>query len=309
MREDTVFFGTPPFLVGVMTVPEAVEHDSLCPAIIMLNAGRVHHVGPSRLYVKIARRLAAAGFMVLRFDFSGIGDSSTRHDHLPFDKSVIQETQDAMHYMSEVHGKTRFILLGLCSGANSALVTASCDPRVVGVVLINVQPVPSEELRATLLDREFTRYFWRIFCHPRLWLRVLHQEWEDRFWRVWKIISIQLTKVCMWRNTRAHNALEKAAASVSAPLRILIERNTCMLVIYSEDDLGLDYLQMLSGSGIPQLKSNYNVDIKIISRSDHTFTTIQNQESLIEIIFNWSMINFKNNNKYLTQYEESFKKL
>jgi pimeloyl-ACP methyl ester carboxylesterase len=309
MREDTVFFGTPPFLVGVITAPEAAEHDPTGPAVIMLNAGRVHRVGPSRLYVKTARRLAAAGFMVLRFDFSGIGDSSARHDHLPFDKSVIQETQDAMQYVSEVHGRTRFILLGLCSGANRALVAASCDPRVVGVVLLNPQPVPSEELRATLLDREFTRYFWRIFCHPRLWLRVLHQEWENGFWRVWKIIYIQLTKACMWRNTRAHNALEKAAASVIAHLRTLIERNTCMLLVYSEDDLGLDYLQMLPGTEILQLKSHDHVDIEVISRSDHTFTTIQNQESLMEIILNWSTVHFKNGNKYPAPYEEDFKTL
>lgn len=297
MSEDTVFFGTPPFLVGVITDPEAPEQSPERPAVILLNAGRVHRVGPSRLYVKIARRLAAAGFVVLRFDFSGIGDSSARHDHLPFDQSVIQETQDVMHCVSKVRGNQHFILMGLCSGANSALYTASCDPRVVGVVLINAQPVPSEELRVTLLGREFVRYFWRIFWRPPLWGRALHQEYADGFRRVRKILHSQFTKACIWRSASMQDTMEKAAAKVISSLQTLIERNTRLLLVSSEDDLGLDYLEKILRNKTSQFKTDAGLDIRVIPQSDHIFTAIQSQEMLVKVILDWIVVMGKNANR------------
>jgi hypothetical protein len=47
------------------------------PAVmfVLLNAGAVHRQGPFRLYVHLARRLAALGFSCVRFDQPGIGDS------------------------------------------------------------------------------------------------------------------------------------------------------------------------------------------------------------------------------------------
>jgi alpha/beta superfamily hydrolase len=69
-----VLFGRTRSLVGIITDPPEAERDPQRPAIVCLNAGIIHRVGPHRLYVKMARTLAAMGFVVLRFDFSGIGD-------------------------------------------------------------------------------------------------------------------------------------------------------------------------------------------------------------------------------------------
>ena len=120
MREEAVLFGKTKSLVGIISEPMEITNSSPLPAVMILNAGLVHHVGPNRLYVKIARKLAGIGFTVLRFDFSGIGDSNVRGDHLPFQKSAINETQEAMDYLSTAKGVDRFILTGICSGAMAA---------------------------------------------------------------------------------------------------------------------------------------------------------------------------------------------
>jgi len=83
MREEAVLFGKTRSLVGIITDPHTVVNAHNHPAIVLLNAGVLHRVGPNRLYVKIARKLASAGFVVLRFDLSGIGDSKARRDNLP----------------------------------------------------------------------------------------------------------------------------------------------------------------------------------------------------------------------------------
>jgi hypothetical protein len=72
MNEEAVLIGGS--LVGILSRPPAGV-DPAMPGVLLLNAGRIHRVGPNRLYVAIARRLAAMGFAVCRFDLSGIGDS------------------------------------------------------------------------------------------------------------------------------------------------------------------------------------------------------------------------------------------
>src|SRR5205823_3052307 len=47
-------------------------------AIVLLDAGATYRIGPNRLHVELARRLARDGDLVLRIDQSGIGDSAPR---------------------------------------------------------------------------------------------------------------------------------------------------------------------------------------------------------------------------------------
>ena len=75
MTEQVLLFGTNRCLVGMLTEPEKSQVPADLPAFILFNAGLLHRVGPNRLHVTLARRLARRGFPVLRFDFSGIGDS------------------------------------------------------------------------------------------------------------------------------------------------------------------------------------------------------------------------------------------
>ena len=54
-------------------------------------------------------------------------------DGLPFEQSSIVECGEAMDYLAERRGIERFILGGLCSGADAAYFTAVEDSRVVGI--------------------------------------------------------------------------------------------------------------------------------------------------------------------------------
>ena len=89
MTEEVCRFGDRKSLVGIVTLPERPDHGQDLPAIILLNAGLAHRVGPQRLYVKMARHMASQGFAVLRFDFSGIGDSEPRTDRLHFPENPL----------------------------------------------------------------------------------------------------------------------------------------------------------------------------------------------------------------------------
>jgi len=136
-REKAVRFGTSASLVGVMTEARAGTADTDRPAVLFLNSGILHRVGSCRMHVQLARALSAVGFHALRFDYSGIGDSDQRRDSLSFEESAVVETREAMDYLAKTKGVKKFILMGLCSGADMAHETAVADPRVTGLIMLD----------------------------------------------------------------------------------------------------------------------------------------------------------------------------
>ena len=139
MREKTARFGKSNSLIGILSTPDGAQAtgDSDRPAVIVANSGILHRVGACRVHVKLARRLAEEGYPVLRFDFSGIGDSAVRRDDLAFEESAVVELQEAMNYLTSATGAKKFVVMGLCSGADMAFSVAEVDTRVVGLAVFD----------------------------------------------------------------------------------------------------------------------------------------------------------------------------
>jgi pimeloyl-ACP methyl ester carboxylesterase len=137
LKEKALLFGRSKSLVGILTEPPRGTPAGSRPGVLLLNAGVLHRVGPNGMYVAIARALAAQGFPVLRFDFSGIGDSDPRRDALSGDDAALEETRDAMDALAAAKGVSTFVLMGLCSGADNAFLIARIDERVVGAVMLD----------------------------------------------------------------------------------------------------------------------------------------------------------------------------
>lgn len=134
-RERVLVLGEDANLIGIAAEPATPSNAK--PSVIMLNAGVLHRVGPRRLHVILARALAARGFATCRIDLSGIGDSRVVANHGSFRESAVADTRMTMDHLGHETGAQRFVLFGLCSGADNALATAAVDPRVVGLVLID----------------------------------------------------------------------------------------------------------------------------------------------------------------------------
>lgn len=285
MKEEALLFGQARSLVGILTDPaEGVREPSL-PAVILLNAGIVHRVGPQRLYVKIARRLAAMGFVVLRFDFSGVGESKPRHDHLPFERSAVSEAQDAMNHLAAERGVDRFILAGLCSGADFSLKTACCDPRVVGAVLLNAQGDQldtGDELRNYFLLRRKARNLWKkALFNPRMWGRAVAGEID--YGDIVRVFVFSLTSK-FTRKAKIVSGTSQHATN----LRTTIGRGVRLLLVFSEGDTGLDHLQEVFGDELRQLCSTGEMGFHVIPDSDHLFTLLGTQERLLGIVREWA---------------------
>jgi pimeloyl-ACP methyl ester carboxylesterase len=127
-------FGSDGRLSGVLTPAAAGAADT---ALVLVSAGLVTKYGPHRLYAELARRVAGLGLAAFRFDLDGIGYSPPDPRPLGLAARTAAEIETALDYLAAHHGIRRFVLGGLCSGAEDAFRYALRDPRVVALVMID----------------------------------------------------------------------------------------------------------------------------------------------------------------------------
>jgi pimeloyl-ACP methyl ester carboxylesterase len=112
-----------------------------------------YRLGTFRLHVLLARALCALGYSVLSFDPEGIGDSEGSFDFKLLSEHFYDiqtgkysaDLSDAIDFFQKECGLEALLLLGLCGGAISVLMEAGADPRVSGLILLNI-PVLVEDL-------------------------------------------------------------------------------------------------------------------------------------------------------------------
>jgi hypothetical protein len=137
MSETPIQFGEGGRLFGMLSVPG--ERDSFpenTAVFVFLNAGLLHRVGPSRLHVRLARKLARQGLSSLRVDLAGKGDSPAR-DGLTNQESVAADFEDIKEVLQAYFRDPRLVLVGLCSGADNAIRLAISESSVVGMLLLD----------------------------------------------------------------------------------------------------------------------------------------------------------------------------
>lgn len=287
LSERPVVFGQPGHLVGVLALPETSHvapsaipssqssnrgtTDSQ-PALILLNAGLLHRVGPQRLWVRIARRLARNGHTVLRFDYSGVGDSSARRDRIPFHESRVLETRTAMEFLTEETGHQHFVLLGLCTGADYAFRTALEDSRVVGLVLLDAYPFRTPGW--------YWRHYGKRLLRPTSWWRLL----SGRYSFGKELIS----RVKPPASPRVGEDLARQIPTrdeMAEQLRELVKRGVQLQFLYTG---GLPAWYNYAG----QFEAAFGrfggqVEVIYLGEADHVFTPLACQRELMDRLECW----------------------
>lgn len=134
MLESVHLLGTGRGPIGILSrPPENVPVQET--GIVLMNSGLLHRVGPFGMYVQLARELAKQGFVTLRIDQSGKGDSE-RRDQLGFEESMLLDFDDAAKFLTQEAGVKQFVVMGLCSGADDALLLATRVEAIRGAALL-----------------------------------------------------------------------------------------------------------------------------------------------------------------------------
>jgi len=285
MREQTVRIGANR-LVGIVTEPPAGTADrGERPGVILLNSGLIQRVGPNRLYVQLARRLAAQGHIVLRFDLSAIGDSPRRPDNMPFDQSSVTETQEAMDTLSTGWGLSTFVLAGICTGAVVAFRTACEEEAVKGVGMINAQglaPGRNPEVSQFLNQRQAGNYYLtRALFQPHSWKKLVAGRADVG----------AIARACGDRVSRLMGqkpSLDSPEAQqVAEDLLDLAGTDRELLLLYSEGDPGREELELLLRSRKRDLKNAPGITLRTVSGADHMFTPLPKQRAFLDELAGW----------------------
>lgn len=300
MKEHASLFGTFGTLVGITTEPEDVLNWQTRPAVILLNAGMIHRVGPNRIYVKLARRLSEQGYLTLRMDLSGIGDSLPRPDHMSIEKSAIDDTIQAMDYLEETYQCQRFVLMGHCAGAFLSFFAASQDERVTGIGLINLEGGDENwteyDRRRKLATYQQNVYSKTKIRNPENWKRLFtgKVKYKNVFQTLFRdIIWFRVTNLFFRLKIKSGHKPQieedPASYSVESIVRKMGDIPACSLLTYYEGSSSLQRVQMMVGKELSELTETDKVELKIIPQADHLYTLIKSQQILISGILEWIM--------------------
>jgi len=134
VREVACQFGPDRLLAGIATEPAARTRSN---SVVLVSAGVTPKFGPFRLYTELSRRLAELGFLTLRFDLGGIGDSGPAFEGRPLVERTRLQIGAALDFLRDHYGASEAVLSGLCSGGDDSFRHAEQDSRVTGVVMID----------------------------------------------------------------------------------------------------------------------------------------------------------------------------
>lgn len=280
MRERCVLFGDAGTLVGIITQPaEGIgNHDR--PVVILCNAGLVHRVGPHRLHVQLARRMAEQGFTVIRFDLSGLGDSLARTDNIPYPECTILEVQQVMDKAVEILGIHQFCVMGLSSGALLSLKMTLRDERVVGAGILNPHGfVRSTEWQEHVEELSASRIYASNLFKPQSWLKAITGKTNYR----------RLVSSVLYRFSRAGKQGKKISAdaeSLGPELVAFLQKSVHILLLFSGADRSIENFHELLGSQWEK-RLGHNVQKRILEDANHTFANPVHQHQAIEEITNW----------------------
>jgi uncharacterized protein len=267
--EQIARFGIRQNLNGILAEPRGGRHADK-PAIVILNSGVVHRIGHHRMYVTMARRLAAAGYPVLRFDFSGIGDSASRSDSLEPGAAAIADIASALDWLSETRGIKTAVLLGLCSGADIALKYGHTDDRIVALVLLDPTIPPTWRFYVHYLSRRVTNMrSWQTFLGGR--------------GRIWGDLIIRMIAAAGVPLIEAQRRLvdPQSRRDLEALFKHSLERNLRLLVVFTGGMA--EYREQLLHA-FPSLSFGNMLTLEYLNDCDHIFTSAKHRERLNQLV-------------------------
>lgn len=277
VQEQAITLGPRRSLCGILAQPAQALQDA--PVVVLLSAGILHRVGANRLHVTLARRLAAQGYCVVRFDLSGIGDSESRDDALPLFDGALADIREVLDQVEGSREAREFVLVGMCSGAMHALAAAHGDPRVVGAVMLDL-----------FIPR--TRGF-----YVRHWLRK-----SVNFGGAWRLLT---GRHPMWRRLRrrissqggsgastsgdevAGPLLQQIRKGMTLAFDTVVSRDVKLLAVFTEGHPGHHNYRNQLLHAFPNVRFGNTLRLEYLRGADHTFTLVRNQERLLALVSDW----------------------
>lgn len=267
MSEHAFRFGRANHLIGIIGLPTAAGQGV---GVIVLNAGLIHRVGPFRLHVTMCRRLNDCGYPTLRLDLSTLGDSGASDESQSHDQQVTADVSNAMDLLGQQSGCTRFVLIGLCSGAANAHLVASNDDRVSGAVFLDGYAYPT-------LGYYLRHYIPRLASPARLIgfvTRKLHRSGNEE-------------------HAPSFGVAPPAATQARNDIAGMLQRGLKLCFIYTGGASGyFNHVRQFRECFGSRISQHAGSSLYYLPQIDHTYILVEDRQQLLKIVQGWVCSSF-----------------
>jgi exosortase A-associated hydrolase 1/exosortase A-associated hydrolase 2 len=239
---------------------------------IVVAGGPQYRAGAHRQFVSLARRLAARGYPVLRFDLRGMGDSSGSHLGYQRSQPDIRAAIDAL--TAEQPQVDEIVLFGECESASGILFYAYQDPRVKGVALVNPW-VRTEEGRAEVIvkhyyvDRLLSRAFWQKVASGKFDPR----ESLTSFFQVFRKYLGVRKIMARGDATSGHEDISDLPLPIKTAAGLRRFRGPTMILMSGNDYIAREFDEVIRSSKAWQgLLDEPRIRRRVLAEADHTFS-------------------------------------
>lgn len=271
-------------LVGVVHVPAQPRARGL---LCVVAGGPQYRGGLARVQVRLARRLAAEGVPVMRFDYRGLGDSEGRFRGFPDVEADIGAALQV--FLQQVPAMREVALWGGCDASSASLINGWKFPPVTGLLLGNPW-VHSEETsdqvavahyRQRLRDKDFWLKLLRGGYNPLPALATLLRRSRARLWR--RLTGAQGSAPVAERDDPALPFQQRMCIGLSR------FRGDVLMVMSGRSLVSMEFDQLVSQSPAWQraLGGPGNLVRVDLPEADQAYSNIASQREIIELVTRW----------------------
>jgi len=275
VSERPVRFGPGGLMFGIVTEPSGRERRRR--GVVLVNTGADYHIGAGRMNVSLARRWARRGYVVLRMDLAGLGDSDTRQgmpDNEVFPTTAVEDVRVAIEFLRERYRVGDVTLAGVCSGAYHALRAAVAAVPLNRIFMINPETFSWKE-GTPIDDIHLAEVVGSAGVYRKRALSVAH-------WRKLLAGRVDVARITSLSVRRMMLSLESTSRNVRRLLRMplpgdlgwqleqIADRGVKITIVFSRGEPGIELLRMQGGAAIEDLGERCRVHI--VDGADHTFS-------------------------------------
>jgi len=287
VTERPVFLASETVLFGIVTEPE--ETAARLGGVILINAGADYHIGASGIYVELARRWARRGYVVLRMDLAGLGDSATRcgqPDNVVFPPAALEDIRAAIEWMRSRRGLNELTICGVCSGAYHALRAGVVALPVKRILMVNPETFfwnesmsiydmhLSEVVRGPAIDRG-------KLLSAGAWKRLLRGQIDVRYVLRRYARRVFLAVESIFRDA-ARGLHIRLPHDLGRQLEEIAARGVRMAFVFSGGEPGIALLKMQAGRSVQRLGERCRVHM--IDGADHVFSKLDSRAALQDVL-------------------------
>ncbi len=293
IEEAPVFLDGDARVFGVVSraAGAGASRDRTSPVIpprvmLLLNAGANPRVGLGRLHVQLARRLAAHGWMAVRLDLGGLGDSLPHPgeaDHTVYPATAAGDVAAAASWARDQLGATHVEAMGVCAGGYHAFKGAVAGAPLTAITVINPlvffwKPGTSLALPPYRAVQAMADYG-RAVRSAAKWKKLLRGQVAVR--------EVADTVLRM-AGARLREGVRDGARLVGWPLQEdlaqeltrLAERGVRVCFVFSVGDPGEALLRRGAGRALGRLTRRGALSVTHVADCDHSFSRAWMREAL-----------------------------